>query len=303
MGSLTETTPLSDIEFVAFDTETTGLSPVVAKLVELSGVKFKYDGEIVSTFSTLIDPGTDIPREASTIHGITNKMVKGQPSCSEAIPEFIHWAGPSPVLAAHNAKFDLGFLEVALSRIPLEPPTFPVIDTLALSRRLVPAAPNHQLKTLAEHLGFQSGEYHRALADSHHVRNLLLKLFAIAPDVQTWQDFGKITTIHQLSDLSSAALKMLDRMPAGFEQLREAISSGSLLNMTYQGFGSSSARMVTPRSIHTWRGNVYLTAYCHSACEERTFRVDKIRNFQTVAVEDAAVISAAGVSELIGEVK
>jgi DNA polymerase III subunit alpha, Gram-positive type len=198
MGNLTESTPLSDIAFVAFDTETTGLSPAVARLVELSGVKFRYDGEIISTFSTLIDPRMNIPREATAIHGITNRMVKGQPSSAEAVPKFIKWAGEDSVLAAHNARFDLGFLEVALLEVPIEVRRFPVIDTLSLSRRLVPGAPNHQLKSLAEYLGFQSDQYHRALADSHHVRNLLLKLLALVPDVQNWEAFSKITRLHGL---------------------------------------------------------------------------------------------------------
>src|SRR5438552_1923649 len=110
MGSVSETAPLADLTFVAFDTETTGLSPLASRLVELSGVKFAFDGTVVSTFSTLIDPQSDIPPEATRVHGITDDMVVGQPTCAEAVPQFFAWAnGPDVVLAAHNAQFDISF--------------------------------------------------------------------------------------------------------------------------------------------------------------------------------------------------
>ena len=284
MANLTGATPVNEAEFVAFDTETTGLSPVIARLVELSGVKFRLGGEVVGTYSSLIDPEAEIPPEATAVHGITAEMVSGQPTSRQVLSEFIDWAGSSSkvVLAAHNAPFDLGFLEVGFCRADIEVPEFPVIDTLSLSRKLVPSSPNHQLQTLVEHLGFESGSFHRALADSHHVRNLLLKLLQLAPKAQTWADVSRMTTVHRITDLSKVARKMLEGAPADYDAIREAITSGSVVNLVYEGSRSSSSRLVTPRSVHTWRGTVYLTAFCHTAQEERTFRLDKIQSFQTV---------------------
>src|SRR5262249_4594887 len=145
---------LHDLQYVSFDVETTGLSPVVARLVEVSGVKFKLSGEIVSTFSSLIDPETPIPPEVSLIHGITDDMVADAPKSAEVIPAFVNWLNEAnTVLVAHNAPFDVEFLQVAASRLRLDKPSHCVVDTLPLTRRLLPDAPNHQLKTLVEYLG------------------------------------------------------------------------------------------------------------------------------------------------------
>src|SRR5208283_2094787 len=101
---------LGDIEFVSFDIETTGLSPFGAKVVELSGVKFRLRDGNFSEFSTLIDPECPIPVQVTAIHGITNKMVTGKPTIAEVIPKFFHWVGSANVvMAAHNASFDVSF--------------------------------------------------------------------------------------------------------------------------------------------------------------------------------------------------
>src|SRR6185437_15566030 len=85
-------TPLSKIVFVAFDTETTGLSANSDRLVELCGVKFVASGEDISVFHTLIDPQIRIPSAVTRIHGITDDMVQGMPPFEKAVPQFIDWA-------------------------------------------------------------------------------------------------------------------------------------------------------------------------------------------------------------------
>jgi DNA polymerase III epsilon subunit family exonuclease len=282
MESIAASAPLSQLCFVAFDTETTGLSPVAAKLIELCGVKFSLKDGVIDTFATLIDPQDDIPPEATAVHGITDDMVDGQPSCREAVTGFFEWLGTdSTVLAAHNAPFDIGFLDTAISRLRLPVPSIPVLDTLNLSRRLLPEAPNHRLQTLAEFLQLESGGYHRALADSHHVRNLLVKLLSLVPEVTCWSDLTGYCNPFKFSDLGAPILDRLHTMPAGFDYIATAITNGEKVSLVYRG--SRSYRLVTPRSVHSWKGNVYLTAYCHLSDAERTFRLDKIDRFQPAA--------------------
>ncbi len=142
--------PLDQIVFVAFDTETTGLSPVTSRLVELCGVKFTADGQDISTFRALIDPEVRIPAAATGVHGITDQMVRGMPKYEAVVPEFIEWCSDSeswsplskgkhrePVLLAHNASFDVSFLEVALCKLRQTVPANTVLDTLSLSRALI----------------------------------------------------------------------------------------------------------------------------------------------------------------------
>jgi DNA polymerase III epsilon subunit family exonuclease len=265
---------LSDLTFVAFDTETTGLNPVVGRLVELSGVKFKIDGTIISTFSTLIDPQMTIPPEVTAIHGITNEMVKGMPLVDSVIAEFVQWLdGQETILVAHNAPFDCGFLSVAFAKLGMAQPTNPILDTLGLSRRLVDDAPNHQLKSLTEHLGLESGGYHRALADSYHVKDLLIKLVSLIENATTFADLCEYCDVlgfeNGQDEISEADL------PERLKPIHQAIEERKSINITYKSIQITS-RVVTPQSVHSWRGNFYLNGFCHRSKEDRTFRVDKI---------------------------
>jgi DNA polymerase III epsilon subunit family exonuclease len=262
---------IDELIFVAFDTETTGLSPVAAQLVELSGVKFKASGEVVDTFSTLINPEQAIPPEVTAIHGITDEMVAGQPVWREAVPQFLNWlGGDDTVLLAHNANFDVGFIYVAIARLGRPHPENPVVDTLSMARRLVNDAPNHQLKTLTEHLQLESGGFHRALADSYHVKDLTIKLLSL----------GEIETLTHLLDFADVFyLKPMDeptgKKPKVLKSIEKAIADGLDIGMIY-GTAASWARTVTPQSVLNFRGTFYLQALCHHSGIEKTFRIDRI---------------------------
>src|SRR4029434_2194538 len=254
MGHPSPETALTSLDFVAFDTETTGLSPVAARLVELSGVKFRLGGAIASTFSQLIDPQTSIPSDAKAIRGITDEMVYGQPAVKEVIPQFFDWIGGCEVvLLAHNAPFDLGFLEIALARLNLCIPENPILDTLVLARALLPSAPNYQLRTLVEYLELESGGYHRALADSNHARHLLVKLMSMHPGIVTWGHLQEVAEMLSFTDVVEEGFEQLRSMPSGFEWIRDAIDGQTPIRFLYRN-GRISARTVTPQSVYSWRG-------------------------------------------------
>ena len=261
---------IDDLTFLAFDTETTGLSPVAANLVELSGVKFKVSGAVIDTFSTLINPKTPIPAAVSAIHGITDEMVSDKPTSHQVIPEFLNWLKADTILLAHNAGFDVGFLHVAISRLALSAPENMIVDTLSMARCLVHDAPDHKLKTLTEHLQLESGGFHRALADSYHVKDLTIKLLAM----------GQIETLEQLLDLANVFYLKQEtpksgKKPKTLKSIEKAIADGADIGMIYANNGSFR-RTVTPRTVLNFRGNFYLEALCHHSGIEKTFRVDRI---------------------------
>jgi DNA polymerase III epsilon subunit family exonuclease len=273
-----------DTVFVAFDTETTGLSPVACRLVELSGVKFASDGTEISTFQALINPEMHIPEGASAVHGITDDMVWDQPLFHEVIPAFIEWATDpemdgrrgDTVLLAHNASFDLGFLEVAMCKMHMEMPRNLVLDTLSLARATIDEAANYKLQTLVEHLGLESDEgYHRALADSYHVQNLFLKILDCFADDVTISDIAEVAGIMRFIDRSSPDAESEWAGRPEIVAIKQAIESGGDLRIRYSGMRKSD-RIVTPRSVLFTAGKPYLSAFCHLAAAERTFRVDKI---------------------------
>lgn len=269
-------TLLNEIIFVAFDTETTGLSPAAARLLEVSGVKFKINAKVSSTFSQLINPEIDIPVDVTAIHGIDNTMVRDKPTYKQVIPEFLQWIGNDEVvLVAHNAPFDLGFLEISIAKLGLPTPGCKIIDTLPLSRRLLPKAPNHQLSTLISYLKLETGEYHRALADSHHVRNLLNTLIEIMGAPNTFGQLASQCELLNFNNRTEEGLQQLQSLPIEFKSLQKAIDNQLPISIVYDSYNKES-RVVTPYSVHTWRGNVYLSAYCHLVQAERTFRFDKI---------------------------
>ncbi len=283
---ITHSTTLGDIEFVSFDIETTGLSPFTAKVVELSGVKFRLRDGQFTEFSTLVDPECSIPPQVTAIHGITNKMVAGKPKIAEVIPKFFDWVGPyNVVMAAHNASFDVSFLKFAIARHQLSVPNHHVIDTLTLARRLLHEMPNYKLSTLVELLGLTYGDHHRALADSHHVRTLLQHISKSTDELQTWGDLSRHNCLMRFGEDEA---QNAETEPAGesesITKIRQAIEDGAGLAFTYQGMRKTKKK-VSPLALIENRGTFYLSANCHRMLAERTFRLDKMY--------DVSIITAA----------
>lgn len=152
------------LTFVAFDTETTGLTPVVDRIVEIGAVRFRGD-EILRTFDTLVDPERPISKGASVVNGITDEMVRGKPNIGEVLPEWIQFIGDA-IPVAHHAPFDVGFLSYDISRLNLAVKEQPVLNTCAMARRLFPYAASFSLENLALFFDIRSKTFHRALADA-----------------------------------------------------------------------------------------------------------------------------------------
>ncbi len=163
-------------EFVVFDVETTGLDKRKDKITEIGAVKIK-DGKIIDSFSTLINPGIEIPAKITDLTGISNDMVKDAPLERDILPSFIDFIGDS-VLVAHNASFDMAFLNNAARALNIKVPNT-VLDTLELSRKLFPDLKKHKLNIVANHLSIKLDNHHRAVDDSKCAGEILLKCFEI----------------------------------------------------------------------------------------------------------------------------
>ncbi|AAO35695.1 DNA polymerase III subunit epsilon (endogenous virus) [Clostridium phage phiCTC2A] len=149
-------------EFVVIDLETTGLYPVTDKIIEITAIKYK-SGQIVEKYNTLINPKINIPKRATEINNITNNMVKDSPVIEDVLPELLKFIKEYP-LVAHNASFDIKFLNANLALINREIKNV-AIDTLQLSRAMYTFLPNHKLTTIKEHLCISEDNSHRALPD------------------------------------------------------------------------------------------------------------------------------------------
>ena len=272
--------PLTEVEFVAFDLETTGLFPVVNRIVEFGAVRFRLDGRELGTWEQLVNPECPIPPGVTDIHGITDAMVRGQPTWAQALPGFLDFLGRTEaILLAHNATFDLGFLNFAAAKTGLTLPASPVIDTLDLARTCVRGAPSCRLEYLVVRLGLAESEDHRALSDSRLVLALFTHLASRIESLRTVEDLCKLSPPVTADEARTFPIDP----PAGFEDLAVAISEHRTVVIAYNGGTRGTAdRRVTPRAMLQSNGRQYLLAYCHAAEIEKTYRLDRIREIHAV---------------------
>ena len=151
--------------FTVFDTETTGMSPVHHRIVEIAAIRTDIDGT-QSRYQTLINPGCRIPTKLTAIHGITDDMVKDADMFTQIGYDFMDFSKDS-TLVAHNARFDLSFLQESLARVGLRPWRGNTMDTIPLIKRAYPGLPSYSLKNLRYNFGLDHdvGPAHRAYAD------------------------------------------------------------------------------------------------------------------------------------------
>lgn len=171
-------TPLDELTYVVFDTETTGLYPEQGDdIVQIAAVRI-INGKRVNTevFDTLVNPGRAIPASSTRVHGITNDMVRDAPEAASALQRF-HKFAEGAVLVAHNAPFDMAFLKKheASAQCRFD---HPILDTVLLSAVLYGEAESHSLDALAHRLGITIPEEarHTAIGDAIATADALLKI-------------------------------------------------------------------------------------------------------------------------------
>ena len=164
--------PLTQVEFVVVDLETTGGSPADSRITEIGAVKLR-GGERTGVFETLVNPGVPIPRQITHLTGIDDLLVAGAPPIEWVLPSFAEFARGC-VFVAHNARFDFTFLNVALERLDYEVLPPPPVCTARLARRVVwPDVPNVRLHTLAQYFRTAVRPSHRALPDAEACSEVL----------------------------------------------------------------------------------------------------------------------------------
>jgi DNA polymerase-3 subunit epsilon len=157
-------TPLSDVTFVVLDVETTGGSPESACLTEVAAARYR-GGELLGTYRTFVRPDTRIPPYITALTGISDAMVADAPPVGEMLASFLEFLGGA-VVVGHNVRFDLSFINHALTSTGRPRLANATVDTLALARRLVrDMVPNCKLGTLASSLRLDHQPCHRALDD------------------------------------------------------------------------------------------------------------------------------------------
>lgn len=164
--------PLNEVTFCVIDFETTGSSPDEDRITEIGAAKY-HGGECIGTFQTLVNPGCPIPPFITILTGITEAMVLPAPRIESLLGSLTHFIGDA-VIVAHNARFDVSFLNAALVRDGRDPLDNQIVDTVPLARRLVrDEVKDCKLGTLSAHFRLPHQPSHRALDDALATGDLL----------------------------------------------------------------------------------------------------------------------------------
>ena len=166
---------LDETDYVVFDLETTGAKSPPCRVTEIGAFRVK-NGELAGEFQTLVNPETPIPEFITGLTNITDEMVKTAPKFAEVASDFMEFVGDS-VLVAHNAAFDMRFLNAEIGKIHQNYRVGnPHLCTVKLSRKLIPEIENHRLNTVANFYSIDLTNHHRASADALATAKIFINL-------------------------------------------------------------------------------------------------------------------------------
>ncbi len=219
-----------DETFVVFDLETTGFSSVKDKIIEIGAVKVK-NGKITDKFSTFVNPKIPIPFEITQLTSITDQMVLDAPDIESVLPEFLEFTGDA-VLVAHNAGFDMGFLEQNCRYQDIMP-DFTSVDTVAMARILLPTLSKHTLDTVAKALNISLENHHRAVDDAGATAEIFVRFIEMLREqgVKTLtrlNHFGTQNSMDIVKKLRSYHVIILAKNQVGRVNLYRLISKSHL---------------------------------------------------------------------------
>jgi DNA polymerase III subunit alpha, Gram-positive type len=168
---------LNDAEFVVLDLETTGAKAPPSRITEIGAYRVR-GGEVKGSFHSLVNPEMPIPPFIIGLTGINDSMVASAPKFAEIADDVLKFIGES-VIVAHNARFDLGFLNYEIGRVYEDCRLGNAsLCTVQLSRGLISEIENHKLKTVAKYYSIDLVNHHRAADDAHATAKILVNLLS-----------------------------------------------------------------------------------------------------------------------------
>ncbi len=190
-------------DFVVFDIETTGFSPVENRIIEIGAVKV-CGGKIVEHFSSFVNPEVPIPFEIEKLTSIRDDMVVDAEKIESVLPKFLKFC-EGCMLVAHNAGFDMSFIMENCNRQGI-PHDFTYIDTVGMARVMLPAQAKHTLDAVAKTLGVSLLNHHRAVDDAEATAEIFVKLIVM-------MEKDGITTLAQINEKGKASPAIIKKLP------------------------------------------------------------------------------------------
>ncbi|MBU1534432.1 WYL domain-containing protein [Myxococcota bacterium] len=266
-------TPVEEITFSVFDTETCGLW-TGSRVVEIGLYQVK-NNTVITSRSWLINPQMPIPAGAMAVHNITDEEVADAPSAGVVIREILPLLEDT-ILVAHNAPYDEGIVATNAARYGVFLPPLPIIDTIPLAKALIANMDSYSLAHLSKTLGFEAPQYHRALSDAQTTSQLLGRCTEILKKLQE-NDFYHLANYGTLSRLGNSA-RPVTEWPGRFPLLHLAISTQAEMEISYLKDNVRIRIPATLMAIFEHKGHTYLEVRDHRHIREiRSLRLDRIQ--------------------------
>lgn len=292
---------LDQIDYVVIDFETTGIHASIDDVVELGAVRIDSRGWIKDRFSSLINPGKEIPQNVINIHGITNHDVKDYPDPYEVVSQFIRFSQES-LLVAHNARFDGLFLQKYLKAIQgnkvnakpkdsqshssnngkgiLHWKGLAILDTVSLTRRIYPGLSSYSLTNLKQYWNIQTKRKHRGFDDAYSAAIVLRHCLERMEGERPAQfDFLKLwNSAHEsyITGTYKPRKRKADHRKI-VQAMETALRNENSVPIHYKNTrGEKTYRTIIPKKVFFNHTEAYVEAHCQLRGELRVFRVDRI---------------------------
>lgn len=274
-GEITSLLTLFPKGLVGVDLETTGLSPLVDKIIEIAAVKITAEGEVTS-FHTLINPLIDIPEFTIQFHGLTNDHLTLAPTLKKPLKEFWEFVGRHPMIA-HNSSFDLGYLIKASHDFQIEFPPLDVYDSCrwgrAVYRPMEKQPANFKLSTMSEFCGFKLN-HHVAIEDTFACLKIMAAIGDLGIDQKTPREKSFVFRLSQFD--KNDCFNFSTRLNG----LTQLVKDKNLLNLEYKGSSTKlSHRPVRPIGLMPLPRGPVLFAECLISGMNKSFLLKKIKSY------------------------
>lgn len=256
--------------WVSIDVESSGLEPG-SRILELAAIHFSEDGNVISRFEMLINPGMPLPADAAAVNGIDADLLKDAPDAGVVLRQFLEWLPPEPTFMAHFAAFDCGMLAWEAQRASIDwPYQAPVICTREMAKALGETKDNKLQTLVAHHKIVTVGDAHRAMADADAcMKYFLIARKRIEPKSTEWE-------------MSGYDYGYPDKLPEPLTNLPQLIESGTPLSMTYRDAKEQVTDWtILPYGLAQKKDGIYFHGMCALRQERRTFKADRIVSIET----------------------
>jgi DNA polymerase III epsilon subunit family exonuclease len=260
---------------VAVDLETTGLSPLVDKIIEIAAVKIDPEGNI-STFHTLVNPLIEIPEFTIQFHGLTNEHLKLAPTIKKPLKDFWDFVGRN-TLIAHNSSFDLGYLIKASHDFQIEFPPLDVYDSCRWARAAYKPLPNppvnFKLSTLSDFTNFKL-HHHVAIEDTFACLKIMAKIGELPINQKAPMEKSFVFRLSQFdrNDCFNFSTRL--------KGLTQLVQEKNLLRIEYKGTSiRDSIRPVRPIGLMPLPKGPVLFAECLITGMNKSFLLKKIKSY------------------------